>query len=282
MPAGPSRGQNDTIAGLSTPASGALTIVRLSGPQAVAMAQTIFRGRLRAARRPSLGHVVDPASGQTVDEALATVFKAPRSFTGEDVVEITCRGGPALTKKIVSLLATAGARPPQAGEFTRRAVTNGRIDLLRAEGIFQMLTATRTAELAWAASLVNGELSRRIGAAATGVARALQQLEAGSDYPLEESADASVEELAAGLVTVRAELQSLAALPRAAHLVGAPSLQAALKHVRLAIDAVDDGLSSETVVGALLRAREALERVTGVGAGGPELDAFFARFPAGS
>jgi tRNA modification GTPase len=246
------------------------------------MAQTIFRGRLRAARRPSLGHVVDPASGQTVDEAVATVFKAPRSFTGEDVVEITCRGGPALTKKVVSLLSTAGARPAQAGEFTRRAVTNGRIDLLRAEGILGMLTATRAVELAWAAALVNGELSRRVGAAAAGVARGLQQLEAGSDYPLEESADASVEELAAGLVAVRAELQSVAALPRAAHLFGAGALQAALKHVRLAIDAVDDGLSSETVVSTLLRAREALGRVTGAGAGAPELDAFFARFPAGS
>jgi tRNA modification GTPase len=276
------RADSETIAGLSTPTGGALNILRLSGPQAVPMAQTLFRGRLRAARRPSLGHVVDPASGQTVDEAMATVFKAPRSFTGEDVVEITCRGGPALAKKVVSLLSAVGARPAQAGEFTRRAVTSGRIDLLRAEGILGMLTATRAAELAWAGALVNGDLSRRVGAAATGVARALQQLEAGSDYPLEESADASVEGLAAGLVGVRTELQSVVALPRAAHLFGAGALQAALKHLRLASDAVDDGLSSETVVSTLLRAREALGRVTGVGAGPPELDAFFARFPAGS
>lgn len=282
MPPGVARGDNETIAGLSSPAGGALSVLRLSGAQAVPLAHAIFRGHLSAARRPSLGHVVDPASGHAVDEAVATVFKAPRSFTGEDVVEITCRGGPALTKKVVSLLSAAGARPAQAGEFTRRAVTNGRIDLLRAEGILGMLTATRAAELVWAASLVSGDLSRKVGAAATGVARALQQLEAGSDYPLEESADASVEELAACLATVRAELQAVVALPRAVHLFGAGALQTALKHVRLAIDAVDDGLSSETVVSTLLRVREALGRVTGAGASAPELDAFFARFPAGS
>ncbi len=273
---------NATIAGLSAAPGSPLCLLRLSGPRAVAVAGRIFRGQLRAARRPTFGHLVDPRTGTVLDEALGTVFVAPRSYTREDVVEIAIRGGPALTERALALAVAAGARPARPGEFTRRAFAHGRIDLLQAEGILAMMAARDPAGLERAGALVAGRASKEVRHAEVGIARALQYLDAASDYPLEASGDVSVEDLAADLRSVQHTLAGLGSNPLLSSSSDKTLIPAAAQHLRAALDAVDDGLPSEAVVGALLRARHALGRLTGATASAADLDAFFNRFPAGS
>ncbi len=271
----------DTIAGISAPPGGALSLLRLSGPSAVAVAERIFRGRL-CARRATLGHLADADRGRTVDEAVATLYAAPHSYTREDLVEISLRGGPALAAHALHLALRAGARAAAPGDFTRRAVEHGRIDLLQAAGALAMMRSVDPQELHGAAELVEGRASARLRQAEAGIARALQQLEAASDDRLEESMDASVEDLATGL---RGVADSLAALTRRALggvLDSEDAIGSAIEQVRRAIDGVDDGLPADAVMEALLAARAALGRLSASGATAQDLDAFFARFPPGS
>ena len=135
----------DTIAAISTPlARGAIGIVRMSGPTAYSIAKRVFvprRGRVEPFRA-ELGEVVDPESGEVIDIALLTYFKAPRSYTKEDVVEISAHGSPVVLREILSLLIREGARLAQPGEFTYRAFINGRLDLLQAEAVADLISAT--------------------------------------------------------------------------------------------------------------------------------------------
>src|SRR5216683_1836500 len=132
----------DTIVAPATaPGTGAVAIVRLSGPQAFEILRAIFRpvhsGEL-APRMLRLGDVIDPATGVSVDRALAVAMPMPGSLTGEDVVEIQCHGGPFIVRRIVALATARGARLAEPGEFTRRAVLDGRIDLAEAEAVAEL------------------------------------------------------------------------------------------------------------------------------------------------
>ncbi|MBX7126338.1 MAG: tRNA uridine-5-carboxymethylaminomethyl(34) synthesis GTPase MnmE [Cyclobacteriaceae bacterium] len=133
----------DTIAALSTaPGIAALAVVRLTGDRAIGIVDEVFRGR-KLADQPShtahVGHIV--RDGQMIDEVVVTLFKAPRSFTREDVVEISCHGSPVVIKEILQLLLAHGARLAKAGEFTRRAFLNGRLDLAQAEAVADLIHA---------------------------------------------------------------------------------------------------------------------------------------------
>ncbi len=135
----------DTIVAVATaPGAGAVAIVRMSGAEAIRIGGRVFRGRmaLEAAGGYTVhhGHIVGEA-GDMVDEVLATVFRSPRSYTGEDMVEVSCHGGMLVTASVLGSLVRAGARPAAPGEFTRRAFLNGRIDLTQAEAVADLIVA---------------------------------------------------------------------------------------------------------------------------------------------
>jgi len=127
--------QADTIAAIATavaPGQGSVAIVRLSGPGALAIGRRLFQApgnQVWDCHRILYGHVLDPASGERIDEALLLLMQAPRSFTGEDVVELHCHGGLICVQRVLALVLASGARRAQAGEFSQRAFLYGRLDL---------------------------------------------------------------------------------------------------------------------------------------------------------
>ncbi len=136
---------DDTIAAIATPTGeGAIAVIRVSGPAAITTADRIFRGRKPLAEAPPFsvhhGTVAQP-DGTAVDEVLASLFRSPHSYTGEDLVEISCHGGTFLAQRILALLLSAGARHAEPGEFTRRAFVNGKMDLAQAEAVADMIRA---------------------------------------------------------------------------------------------------------------------------------------------
>jgi len=162
------RDDSDTIAALSTsPGECGIAIIRISGKNALGVADRVFR--TAAGGKPSelpshslnYGWVVE-ASGQAVDEAMLGIMKAPRSYTREDVVEINCHGGVISSRRILDLLLQNGCRPAEPGEFTKRAFLNGRIDLSQAEAVMNVIGARTEAALRSGVMHLKGGLSARI------------------------------------------------------------------------------------------------------------------------
>ena len=152
----------DTIAAVSTPlGEGAVAMLRLSGPMALAIAGKVYRGRVPTEklrpRRVYSGEIHE--ANRKLDEVLLTYFRAPRSYTGEELVEITCHGGILVTRRILELLLSAGARMAGPGEFTQRAFLNGKMDITQAEAVMDLIRAQT--ELALRAA--NEQLSGRLG-----------------------------------------------------------------------------------------------------------------------
>ena len=156
---------NDTIAAPATAAGGALCVVRVSGPRAIDICDTIFRGRttLAAAKTASAhyGSIADTTAG-VIDEAIVTIFRAPHSYTGEDSVEISVHGSSYVVRALMQALARAGARPARAGEFTRRAFLTGRMDLAQAEAVADMIASSSRAAHAVAATQMRGAYSHEL------------------------------------------------------------------------------------------------------------------------
>lgn len=165
----------DTIAAIATPpGTGALAIVRLSGGGALAVADRAFRGRrpLRAAATHTAhyGRILRPAEpnggaaarSEVVDDVIATVFRAPASYTGEDTVEITCHGSNLVAATVVAALLRHGARAAEPGEFTRRAFLNGKLDLTQAEAVAEVIQSATAASLRGARNRLNGALGARV------------------------------------------------------------------------------------------------------------------------
>ena len=136
-----------TIVAIATPlAVGAIGVLRISGPQAIEIGDVVFcplkeRGSLSSMKGYTavLGRVFD-AEG-TIDEAIATIFKAPKSYTGEDIVELSCHGGPAILERLLRAVIAAGAHPAQPGEFTKRAFLNGKLSLTQAEAVAELIAS---------------------------------------------------------------------------------------------------------------------------------------------
>lgn len=178
---------DDTIAAAATAAGGAIGIVRISGPEALAVAARVFCGRdprqmpgFTAAR----GFI--EADGRRLDEALCLVMRGPKSYTREDVVELHCHGGSAAVRQTLAAVISAGARPAEPGEFTRRAFLNGRIDLAQAEAVADLVAGETAAAARAAAAQLCGGLSERVGDLRSGVVESLALLEAAIDFPEEE------------------------------------------------------------------------------------------------
>ena len=173
---------------------GAVGIVRISGEQALAVGETLFKaasGKKLAEYKPNTmvyGHVYDQ-DGSLVDEVLAVFMQGPRSYTAEDVVEIQCHGGLQSLKKILQLTYAAGARPAEAGEFTKRAFLNGRIDLTQAEAVMDIIRSRSEASLKLAARQQQGQLAKELRGLRSALVDVVVNLEAVIDYPEEDIED---------------------------------------------------------------------------------------------
>ena len=214
----------DTIAAIATAVAagaGSVAIVRLSGPAAEVIGRRLFVAPGSQAWESHLvlyGHVVDPADGRRVDEALLLLMRAPRSFTREDVVEFHCHGGLVAVRRVLELVLASGARLAGPGEFSQRAFLNGRLDLTRAEAIGEMIAARsrRAAELAMAG--IDGGLQRRIGGLRERLLDQLAELEARVDFE-EDLPPLDGRQVRAELEAVRGELDRLVAESRQGELL---------------------------------------------------------------
>lgn len=179
----------DTIAAISTAVGeGGIAIIRVSGPDAIDGIARIFRSRidLREATTHTLhyGHIVDPKSGEQVEEVIVTLMRGPRSFTAEDVVEINAHGGVVAVKKVLDVvLMQEGMRLAEPGEFTKRAFLNGRIDLMQAEAVIDLIRSKSDRAFSIASKQAEGTLSRRIKALRQTVIELLAHIEVNIDYP---------------------------------------------------------------------------------------------------
>ncbi len=180
-------GQDDTICAISTAIGLAgIGVVRVSGTKAFQVVQSLFKGSGELAKVQShtahYGHVIDPNSLEIVDEALFLVMRAPRTYTGEDVVEIQTHGSPLILEKILSLLVMQGARLAAPGEFTRRAFLLGRIDLVQAEAVMEVITAENWDHHGWALNQLKGSLSRQVELLREHLLQILAHIEASIDF----------------------------------------------------------------------------------------------------
>lgn len=199
---------NDTIVAISSaPGVGAVGVVRLSGPASYQLADTLFaprNGRAPSATpagRVVYGRVIDGA--RVVDEALLLTFRAPRSYTAQDVIEIQTHGGPAVLRTTLDLCLAHGARLAQPGEFTLRAYLNGRLDLLQAESVLEMVNAQSDGALRNAALGLSGALTERLDQIQTELTTAYASVQAAFDYPDEGIPEAQLDApLAAALGSV--------------------------------------------------------------------------------
>jgi tRNA modification GTPase len=205
----------DTIAAISTPAGeGGIGIVRLSGPAAVEIADRIFKaknGKTAVAQKTftaRYGRAVD-AEGRTLDEAILLVMRGPKSYTCEDVVELSAHGGRAALEAILASALKAGARLAEEGEFTKRAFLNGRIDLLQAEAVLDMIRAKTDVGRQWAAAQLGGNLSEKMKRMRELLIGVLSHLEAEVDFPDDSPETDSAARLAARIREVKAEALEL-------------------------------------------------------------------------
>ncbi len=174
----------DTIAAVSTPpGEGAVALVRISGPAAHGILQKIFRGPHPAPRRATHGEIHD--AGALVDDVLVTVFPAPASYTGEDMVEIGCHGGILLPAHILEMVLRLGARAADPGEFTQRAFENGKLDLTQAEAVMDLISARTPLAMRAAAEQLQGRLGEEIAGIRGDLLEAIAHLEAWIDFPEE-------------------------------------------------------------------------------------------------
>ena len=209
--------QEDTIAAISTPINeGGIGIIRISGPDAVKVASSLFRSaafdpRVPQSHRLYYGTIVDPQDSSSIDEVLLTCMLAPRSYTREDIVEINCHSGLTVLRKILELVIQSGARPAEPGEFTKRAFLNGRIDLAQAEAVIDIIEAKTEASLKIASSQLQGGLSAKLHALRDALIDITSHVEASIDFPEEDIDLHDARENEHKLAAIREELQSLSA-----------------------------------------------------------------------
>ena len=175
----------DTIVAVATPfGESALAVIRLSGPDVPALCESVF-GRALKLRQAAHGHYRD-LSGESVDEVLATYFKAPASYTGQDLLEISCHGSPFIARRILDDCLARGCRAAEPGEFTQRSFRNGKMDLSQAEAVIELIHARSEAARKVALRQVGGQVSKTVSGLTDRLLLALAQLEAYIDFPEED------------------------------------------------------------------------------------------------
>lgn len=201
----------DTIVAPSTPPGhSGLAVIRLSGPTAIELVDRLFKP---AGKMPSLatmpGYTVTRGDFDGIDEVLITLFRTPRSFTGEDVVEISCHGGPAVKRAILRRLLASGASLAEAGEFSRRAFINGKLDLVQAEAIMDLIGAEAERQVGAAYRQLKGELSEQVKRVSTLLYTQMAAVELILEFPEHEAHDAAFKALASGIKEVLCALTRL-------------------------------------------------------------------------
>ncbi len=215
---------SDTIAAISTPhGKGGIAVIRISGSEAVSISEEVFRPKCgKPLSAIASGNVAygDIFSGNCIiDDGIATVFRAPHSFTGEDTVEISCHGGIILTQTVLEALLLAGARPAEAGEFTKRAFLSGKISLTRAEAVINLIDAESKEKVRLSALQSNGVLSREISRLISKIGDAISSVYAYIDYPDEDLTDMTVSELSEVAKEIIGDLVSLKDSYRMGHAI---------------------------------------------------------------
>jgi tRNA modification GTPase len=202
----------DPIVALATaPGRAALAVIRLSGAGAFDVAQRIIPGfRAHPARRATVACFRD-ADGRPLDQGVYTVFSGPHSYTGEDLVELSCHGGLLAPSRVLAALQAAGARPAAPGEFTRRAVLNGKLDLVQAEAVGDLIDATAPAQAAAALRQLEGGLSRRLAALRESLLEIQALLSYDIDFPGEDDGPVPAERIAEQISAASLQIRRLVA-----------------------------------------------------------------------
>lgn len=204
--------KNTTIAAISTALGAAgISVIRISGEDAVLIADSVFKANKKLCEMKgytcAFGAVYD--KDEKIDECVATVFLAPHSYTGENVVELSCHGGLYVTQKTLQAIFAAGAIPAEAGEFTKRAFLNGKLDLTEAEAVMDIINAKSKASARAALSVKEGALSKKIGEVKALLLDKAAHLNAWADYPEEDIPEVSEEELNAALTAAKQKLDQI-------------------------------------------------------------------------
>lgn len=205
----------ETIVAISTPfGEGAIALLRMSGPEALAIAGRVFHarsGRALSDLSPRCQHFGDirDGEGRKLDEVLLTWFKAPASYTGEEMVEIACHGGILVTRRLLGLLLEGGARSATGGEFTQRAFLNGKMDLTQAEAVMDLITAQTDLAMRAATEQLEGRLGERVRGVREALLGQLAHVEAFIDFPEEDIDPETGEALCERLEAAREEIRFL-------------------------------------------------------------------------
>ncbi|WP_275086416.1 tRNA uridine-5-carboxymethylaminomethyl(34) synthesis GTPase MnmE [Staphylococcus pseudintermedius] len=207
--------QLDTITSISTPmGEGAIGIVRLSGHDAVEIADKLYKGKHLLKDVPThtinYGHIIDPETEEVVEEVMVSVLRAPRTFTREDIVEINCHGGILTINRVLELTMTYGARMAEPGEYTKRAFLNGRIDLSQAEAVMDFIRSKTDRASKVAMNQIEGRLSDLVKRQRQSILEILAQVEVNIDYPeYDDVEDATTEFLLERSQEIKQEIQKL-------------------------------------------------------------------------
>jgi tRNA modification GTPase len=205
----------ETITAISTPAGeGAIALIRVSGLDAIAVADKIFRGKEKPSRFAShvqhFGEILDGAD-HLIDQVVLSIHRAPASYTGEDLVEVSCHGGALVSAKVLEACLRAGARAARPGEFTERAFLNGKMDLTQAEAVIDLIRAKTDLALRSATEQLEGRLGEKIRKIRDNLISLLAHIDASIDFPEEGIAPDEEETLRARLDSVREEIATLLA-----------------------------------------------------------------------
>lgn len=205
--------EGTTIAALATaPAPAGVAVVRVSGPRVQLVLKSIFRGKKDPVRMPRtlvFGDIIDFKTGSTIDTGLAVFMPAPWSFTGEDVGEFQFHGSPVLVQRVLRSLYAYGVQPAAAGEFSKRAFLNGKMDLAQAEAIADVIQAKSDEELRFAGEQLRGRLSQAVMQVGEPLRDVLAELEATIDFPEEDISPDSLDAIAARAAVARAKIEQL-------------------------------------------------------------------------
>ncbi|QHA94054.1 tRNA uridine-5-carboxymethylaminomethyl(34) synthesis GTPase MnmE [Bacillus sp. N1-1] len=204
----------ETIAAISTPmGEGAIAIVRLSGEEAIKIADRLYKGKQRLESVDThtihYGHLIDPDTKQVAEEVMVSVMRGPRTFTKEDIVEINCHGGLVSVNRVLELVLRSGARLAEPGEFTKRAFLNGRIDLSQAEAVIDLIRAKTDRAMNVALNQMEGRLSTLIASLRQQLLETVAHVEVNIDYPEYDAEEMTKDLLSTQLKEVEKEIEGI-------------------------------------------------------------------------
>src|SRR3954468_17141480 len=203
---------SDTIVALATPnGRSGIGVVRLSGPDSLAITSRFSTNESLTPRAAHLVQIVDPETKDEIDETIITYFNAPHSFTGEDVIEISCHGSPFVLRQVIDLCLRFGARLAEAGEFSLRALANGRLDLTEAEAIRDLIDAQTVASARQAVRQLRGAFSHELKPVKDELLDVIVVLESALEFVEDDLPEVQSENIAARLRSIRKVLQNMAA-----------------------------------------------------------------------